>query len=192
MLVQCSSNGGVRLASASGKLEASSFRISRTPSREWSSARTASSSARDSLTSRMKPRRVGDVFEIALLVAKQAVEMDLYKMEKCVLVPAPAVGSSCLVCACWKAARQNGAARMQRRLAVSAKGPFLDQTGTRAQPGNCAWGRIGDSHVVHGARNGSSSRLCLCTNIMDIQFTCAGPVKGRQEGKQNEITRVGY
>ena len=25
-------------------------------------------------------------------------------------------------------------------LAVSAKGPFLDQTGTRAQPGNCAWG----------------------------------------------------
>lgn len=77
MLVQCSSKGGVRLANASGKLSASSFRISRTPSREWSSARTASSSARASLTSRMKLRRVGEVFEIALLVAKHAVEMDL-------------------------------------------------------------------------------------------------------------------
>lgn len=31
----------------------------------------------------------------------------------------------------------------------------------------------------------SSSRLCLCTNIMDIQFTCAGPVKGRTGEKQN-------
>lgn len=115
MLVQCSSRGGVRFASASGKLEASSFRMSRTPSREWSSARTASSSARDSLTSRMKPRRVGDVFEIALLVAKQAVEMDLYKMEKWVLVPRRRLDQAVWFVLAGGAALQNGAARMQRR-----------------------------------------------------------------------------
>lgn len=96
ILVQCSSSGGVRLARSIGKKLASSLRISTTPSRECSSARTASSSARASRTSRMKSRRAGDVVAIAEVAAEQPVSMDL--VEKKVVSPrVPPYHSNCFL-----------------------------------------------------------------------------------------------
>src|SRR3569833_1594096 len=77
IVVQCLRTSGASLASSGGMEAASSFMRSRTPSRECSSPEMVSISDRDSRTSRTNAGRARDVLEMALLVEKQPMVIDL-------------------------------------------------------------------------------------------------------------------
>lgn len=97
---------------------------------------------------------------------------------------APAVEPSSSVC--------DGAAPKQKQqqlhaetlVAVNAKRALLDQKGPRA-PGKLRLRRTRDSHVIHGARNGGSSRLLPLYKYYGYSIHMCRPIQGKDRRKQN-------